>query len=68
MLSLIDYINTQDEQHYRDAVTLFFDTVDFKVHEQLEAAGITARTEEQVTTHPLLNEERRWFQSLQQVR
>ncbi len=67
VLSLIDYINTRDEQHYRDAVTLFFDSVDFKVHEQLESIGVTAPTDEQVDAHPLLSEERRWFQSLQQL-
>ncbi len=65
MLSLIDYLNTRDEQHYRDAVTLFFDTVDFEIHEVFEQAGVTTPTDEQIAAHPLLAREQRWFASLQ---
>jgi hypothetical protein len=65
VLSLIDYVQTNDEQHYRDAVTLFFDTVDFKVHQQLEQGGIDTPRPEQIATHPLLTQERRWFESLE---
>jgi hypothetical protein len=65
VLSLIDYLKTGDDQHYHDAVTLFFDTVDLRIHEQLERAGIPLPTDEQVVRHPLQTQERRWFQSLE---
>ena len=61
VLSLIDYERTRDEAHYRDAVTVFFDTIDFRVHEELENAGIRAPTEQQIASHPLMASERRWF-------
>jgi hypothetical protein len=61
VLSLIDFLQTRDEEHYRDAVTLFFDTVDFKVHQELESRGVTAPSEDEIATHPLFVEERAWF-------
>lgn len=65
VLSLIDYVHTRDEAHYREAVTLFFDTVDFKVHEELENAGIVTPSEQQIVTHPLFVQERLWFTSVE---
>ncbi len=65
VLSLIDYVDTRDEAHYQDAVTLFFDTVDFKVLEELENAGIATPSEQQIATHPLFVQERRWFTSVE---
>lgn len=61
VLSLMDYLQTRDENHYREAVTLFFDSVDFKVHQQLESRGVTTASEEQVAAHPLFVEEHEWF-------
>lgn len=65
VLSLIDYVQTEVEQYYRDAVALFFDTVDFKVHEKLEQAGVETPSDEQIASHPLLTQEQRWFKSLE---
>lgn len=65
VLSLIGYLQTRDEKHYRDAVTLFFDTVDFKVHQELESRGITTPSEEEIAAHPLFVEERAWFTSVE---
>ncbi len=65
VLSLIDYVNTRDEAHYRDAVTFFFDTIDFKIHEELENAGIATPLEQQIASHPLFVQERRWFASVE---
>ena len=65
VLSLLNYVDSGDEAHYRDAVSLFFDTVDFKVHEELEKAGIDTPTEQQIASHPLLVQERRWFASIE---
>jgi hypothetical protein len=65
VLSLIDYLETGDEDHYRDAVTLFFDTVDFKVQQELESRGVTAPSEEEIDAHPLFVEARAWFANVE---
>lgn len=65
VLSLIAYIQTGGEAHYRDAVTLFFDSVDLRVHEELENGGINTPSEQQIASHPLLAQERRWFASVE---
>ena len=65
VLSLLNYVDSGDEAHYRDAVSLFFDTVDFKVHEELGKAGIVTPSEQQIASHPLLVQERRWFASIE---
>jgi len=65
VLALTDYLKTRDEERYRDAVTLFFDTVDFKVHQDLESRGITTPTEDEIATHPRSSEERSWFATLE---
>ncbi len=61
VLGLIDYLKTGDEQQYLDAVTLFFDTVDFKVHQELESQGLTSPSEQEIAGHPLMVRERAWF-------
>lgn len=65
VLSLMDYLRTRDEDHYRDAVTLFFDTVDFKVHEELESRGVATPSEQEIAAHPLFVGERAWFGSVE---
>ena len=67
VLGLIDYLKTGDESHYDDAVTLFFDTVDFKVHQDFELRGVTSPSEEQVASHPLMREARAWFASVEKT-
>ena len=64
VLSLVDYLQTRDEDHYRDAVALFFDSVDFKVHQELESRGVTTPSEEEIAAH-LFVEERAWFASIE---
>jgi hypothetical protein len=64
MLGLIDYLKNGDENHYHEAVTLFFDTVDFKVHQDLESRGVTSPNEQEIAVHPLMVQERAWFESV----
>lgn len=61
MLSLIEIMRTDNQQSFKDAVTLFFDTVDFKVQQALEASGICRPTESQIASHELMAGERAWF-------
>ena len=67
MLGLIDYLKTGDEKHYEEAVTLFFDTVDFKVHQDFELRGVTSPTEQEIAAHPLMLRERAWFESMERM-
>lgn len=46
---------------YEEAVTLYFDTVDFRVQQDLEAAGIKYPTEAQIANHPIMVSENTWF-------
>lgn len=62
--SLIYFTKTENKEHYESAVEVFFDSVDFKVQDLLERSGITRATENQIATHPLMLEERAWFNSL----
>lgn len=64
MLSLIELMRSENKASYKDAVTLFFDTVDFKVQQSLEASGIKKATEEQIAGHDLMIREREWFASI----
>jgi hypothetical protein len=64
VLALIDYSSSGYQQHYREAVTLFFDTVDFKVHQELESRGMTSPTEQEVAAHPVMVRERAWFENV----
>jgi hypothetical protein len=61
ILSLIDYMFNKDEIKYSEAVALFFDTVDFKVQEDLEKNGVPHPTEEQIRSHPIYVREQAWF-------
>ncbi|MNZ50335.1 hypothetical protein D3C78_681210 [compost metagenome] len=61
MLSLIDYQIDGDEGHYEEAVTLFFDTIDFKVQQDLEREGIFYPTQEQISSHEYFVREKSWF-------
>jgi hypothetical protein len=62
--SLLDYQATADNEHYDAAVEVFFDSVDFKVQEDLEKKGIARSTEGQIAAHPLMLAEREWFVKL----
>jgi len=62
--SLLAFMETGQKEHYECAVEVFFDSVDFKVQEALEEAGIAHATERQISSHPLMVNERAWFSNL----
>jgi hypothetical protein len=62
--SLIAFQATGRDEHYENAVTSFFDSVDFKVQEELEKTGVDRATEDQIASHPLMMAERAWFDGL----
>ncbi len=64
LLCLIDYDQTGDEKYYKDAVEMFFDTVDFKVQQELETKGILNPTEDQILNHSLYLKEQEWFNGI----
>jgi len=64
ILCLIDYQSTQDERHYTEAITLFFDTIDFKVQQLLERQHVYQPAEQQIQSHPFYVAEREWFDNL----
>ncbi|MGE0388191.1 MAG: hypothetical protein AB7Q97_25995 [Gammaproteobacteria bacterium] len=64
ILNLIDLRASGDERHCREAVTLFFDSVDFKVQRQLESAGVHDPSQSRIASHPLYVRERHWFDGL----
>lgn len=64
VLSLIDAMKGNAATAYEECVTLFFDTVDFKVQEALNEAGIGQPSEEQIRCHELMQRERLWFSVL----
>ena len=64
VLAFTDYLLTRDEHHYRDAVTLFFDTVDFKVRQELESRNVMTPADEEIAAHPRFVEARAWFMGL----
>lgn len=64
ILNLIDYQYTENEKHYDDAVTVFFDAVDFKVQQDLERQGISRPTEAQTRNHEVFVLEKAWFHQL----
>lgn len=63
MLCLIEVTGGKAEA-YEEAMTLYFDTVDFKVQQELAAAGISHPTEAQIANHPLLASEKTWFRGI----
>lgn len=64
IMSLIDYQRTGNDENYNEAVTVFFDSVDFKVQQSLEKEGVPVPTEAQIANHPLFVTERAWFDRL----
>lgn len=64
ILSLIDYEATEADDHYIEAVTKFFDTVDFKVQQELESQGIAHPNKSQIANHPVFLREHEWFNQL----
>ncbi len=61
LLCLITAIRGNAQDSYDEAVQAFFDTVDFKVQELLEQAGVSAPSEAQIAQHPLMQREKAWF-------
>lgn len=57
MLCLVD-IAAGSESAYEQAVTLFFDTVDFKVLQVLDVAGMSVPDEQQTAGHAFVNREK----------
>lgn len=64
ILCLIDYMRVGDEKYYNDTVELFFDSVDFKVQQDLERIGTLRPTEDQICKHNLYMKEKDWFDCL----
>lgn len=64
MLNLVDLMKGGSTHAYDEPVTLFFDTIDFKVQEALEKVGIEQPSEEQIASHDLMLGERQWFSKL----
>ena len=64
ILNLIDYQSTENKNYYDEAVTVFFDTVDFKVQQDLEEQGNSRSTEAQIRSHKLFVLEETWFKQL----
>ena len=62
--SLIDFQATGKNEYYENAVESFFDSVDFKVQEELERIGVARPTEDQIASHPLMLAELAWFDEL----
>jgi hypothetical protein len=62
--SLIEYREDSSCEHFETAVSMFFDSVDFKVQQDLEREGTLNPTEEEITTHPLYVREKLWFDDL----
>lgn len=62
--SLVTFQETGDDKHYESAVASFFDSVDFKVQEELEKIGISHATEDQIESHPIMTAESAWFDEL----
>ncbi len=61
ILNLIDYLLTEDDAYYDDAVLVFFDSVDFKVQQDFERQGIGRPSEEQILDHEFYQAEKHWF-------
>lgn len=61
ILNLIDYLLTEDEAYYDDAVAVFFDSIDFKVQQDFERQGIGSPSEEQISDHAFYKTEKQWF-------
>ena len=64
IVCLIQYEDTHHDKVYSEAVTLFFDSVDFKVQQSLEAQGINHPSESQIQSHALYAAQRQWFKEL----
>ena len=64
ILNLIDFELTGDDKFYNNTITLFFDTVDFKVHEDLEQKYVTNPTESEIIKHDIFIREKKWFDNL----
>lgn len=64
--SLIAFQASGREEHYENAVASFFDSVEFKVQEELEKMGVDRASEDQIAIHPLMLAERAWFDEMTQ--
>ncbi len=62
--SLIAFKETGKDEYYDSAIISFFDSVDFKVQEELEKTGVAHATEDQIASHPIMLAERAWFDEL----
>jgi len=65
ILNLIEAMKGEASRSYNEAVTLFFDSVDFKVQQSLEQSGIEHPTEAQIANHEYMQMERQWFSILE---
>ena len=61
MLCLIDAMSGQADSSYDEAVTAFFDTVDFRACRALEAELNRLPTEEEIASHPFSQQACAWF-------
>jgi hypothetical protein len=64
MLSLIEVMKGDTLRGYDEAVSLFFDSMDFKIQQSLAESGIERPTEPQIASHELMLQERQWFAKL----
>ena len=65
IISLIDYQESPDEAIYLQAVSLFFESVDFKAQQEMERQGILHPSESEITGHLIYASERAWFKELE---
>ena len=62
--SLLEYQATGETTRYDTAVRVFFDSLDFRVQQDMEGKGISRPTEEEIAAHPLFVREQAWFDQL----
>jgi hypothetical protein len=67
ILSFCNYLETCDITNIKEAITLYFDTVDFKVQQELEKKGNSRPTEREIANNILYITKKNNIDKLKQI-